>query len=114
MPIWAARTRTPPAASGIGSRLPQNSPASIHLREGAVCLCNKGGCRDYFKGEKKRKLKEAMFQGSANNQCLPKQYRVKKVNEILGIRYARVDANVSLPRALRCPLRAAGTPTLVR
>ena len=55
-----------------------------------------------------------MFQGSANNQCLPKQYRVKKFNEILGIRYARVDANVSLPRALRCPLRAAGTPTLVR
>ena len=30
-----------------------------------------------------------MFQGSANDPCLPKQYRVKKVNEIWG-RYARV------------------------
>ena len=62
--------------------------AGFDLREGAVCRCNKRGCQDYFRGEKKRKLKEAMFQGSANDPCLPKQYRVKKVNDIWGIRYA--------------------------
>ena len=32
VPIWAARTRTPPAASGIGSRLPQSSPDSMSAR----------------------------------------------------------------------------------
>ena len=82
----AAKTRKPTAACGFGSRLPQNSPALIYAS--AVCRCNKRGCQDYFSGEKKRKLKEAMFQGSANDPCLPKQYRVKKVNEIWGIRYA--------------------------
>eukprot|EP00964_Phaeocystis_antarctica_P090032 scaffold57523_cov33-Phaeocystis_antarctica.AAC.1 len=32
VPMRAAKTRKPPAASGIGSRLPQNSPASISAR----------------------------------------------------------------------------------
>ena len=107
--------KDPQTSGGQWSWLPPATElAGFDIREGAVRRCKKRGCQDYFKGEKKRKLKEAMFQGSANDPCLPKQYRVKKVNEILGIRYARVDANVSLPRALRCPLRAAGTPTLVR
>ena len=38
--------------------------------------CNKRGCQDYFRGEKKRKLREAMFQGNTNDPCLPKQYKV--------------------------------------
>ena len=32
VPMRAAKTRKPPAASGVGSRLPQNSPASIYAR----------------------------------------------------------------------------------
>ena len=71
--------------------------AGFDLREGAVCRCNKRGCQDYFSGEKKRKLKEAMLQGSANDQCLPKQYRVKKVKEIWGVRYAAEPKSASQP-----------------
>merc|ERR1712028_71098 len=33
--------------------------AGFDIREGAVPRCNKRGCQDYIKGEKKRKLKEA-------------------------------------------------------
>ena len=53
-----------------------------------VCRCNKRGCQNYFKREKKRMLKDAMFQGSMNDPCLPKQYKVKKVKEIWGVRCA--------------------------
>ena len=59
--------------------------AALDLREGAVCWCNKRGCREYFKGDKKRKLKD-MFQGSVNDPCLPKQYKVRKIKEIWGVR----------------------------
>ena len=41
-----------------------------------------------FRGEKKRKLAEVMFQGNTNDPCLPNQYEVKKVKEIWGVRYA--------------------------
>ena len=60
--------------------------AAFDIREGAVCWCNKRGCREYFKGDKKRKLKDSMFQGSVNDPCLPKQYKVKKIKEIWGVR----------------------------
>ena len=59
--------------------------AAFDIREGAVCWCNKRGCREYFKGDKKRKLKD-MFQGSVNDPCLPKQYKVRKIKEIWGVR----------------------------
>ena len=49
---------------------------------------NKRGCQDYFRGEKKRKLREVMFQGNTNDPCLPKQYKVKEIEEIWGLRYA--------------------------
>ena len=87
VPIRAAKTRKPPAASGHGSRLPLEL-AGLDLREDAVCRCNKRGCQDYFRGEKKRKLTDAMFQGNTNDPCLPKQYKVKKIKEIWGVRYA--------------------------
>ena len=60
--------------------------AAFDIREGAVCWCNKRGCREYFKGDKKRKLKDSMFQGSVNDPCLPKQYKVIKIHEIWGVR----------------------------
>ena len=37
---------------------------------------------------KARKLREAMFQGNTNDPCLPKQYKVKEIEEIWGLRYA--------------------------
>ena len=68
--------KDPGTSGGQWNWLPSRASelAGFDLRKGAVCWCNKRGCRDYFKGEKKRKLKEAMFQGSANDPCLPKQY----------------------------------------
>ena len=85
MPIRAAKTRTPTAA-GWNWLTSVSDLAAFDLREDAVCWCNKRGYRDYFKGEKKRKLKDATFQGSANGPCLPKQYKVKKIKEIWGVR----------------------------
>ena len=78
----------------------------------------KRGCHDYFRGEKKRKLREAMFQGNTNDPCLPKQYKVKKGKEIWDVRYAPFEpkpasyAPCSRPLAHRCPLQAAGTPEI--
>ena len=40
-------------------------------------------------GEEEEALTEAMFQGNTNDLCLPKQYKVKKIKEIWGIRCAR-------------------------
>ena len=111
--------KDPDTASGQWTWLPPATElAGLDLREDAVCRCNKRACQEYFRGEKKRMmLKEAMFQGSMNDPCLPKQYKVKKVKEIWGIRCARAfpepkPAPMSL--AHPCPLRAAGTPTSLR
>ena len=92
VPIRAAKTRKPPAASGHGSRLPLEL-AGLDLREDAVCRwrCNKRGCQDYFRGEKKRKLTDAMIQGNTNDPCLPKQYKVKKIKEIWGVSFVVVE-----------------------
>tara|TARA_B100000767_G_scaffold196601_1_gene183619 strand:+ start:187 stop:855 length:669 start_codon:yes stop_codon:yes gene_type:complete len=81
--------KAPDNASGQWTWLPPATElAGLDLREGAACRCNKRGCQAYFRGEKKRKLAEAMFQGNTNDPCLPKQYKVKKVKEIWGVRYA--------------------------
>ena len=70
--------KDPDTAGGQWNWLPPATElAGLDLREGAVCRCNKRGCQDYFRGEKKRKLTEAMFQGNTNDLCLPKQYKVK-------------------------------------
>ena len=110
--------KNPDTSGGQWNWLPPPTElAGLDLREDAVCRCNKRACQEYFRGEKRRKLKEAMFQGGTNDPCLPKQYKVKKVKEIWGIRCARAfpepkPAPMSL--AHPCPLRAAGTPTSVR
>ena len=70
---------------------PATELAGLDLREDAVCRCNKRGCQAYFRGEKKRKLAEVMFQGNTNDPCLPNQYKVKKVKEIWGVRCAPIE-----------------------
>ena len=83
--------KDPDTASGQWTSLPPATElAGLDLREGAACRCNKRGCQAYFRGEKKRKLAEVMFQGNTNDPCLPNQYKVKKVKEIWGVRYARL------------------------
>ena len=82
--------KNPDTSGGQWNWLPPPTElAGFDLREDAVCRCNKRACQEYFRGEKRRKLKEAMFQGGTNDPCLPKQYKVKKVKEIWGIKCAR-------------------------
>jgi hypothetical protein len=40
----------------------------LDLLENAVCWCNKRGCREFVHPEK-RKVREALLQGSANDPC---------------------------------------------
>ena len=81
--------KNPDTSGGQWNWLPPATElAGFDVREGAVCRCNKRGCQDYFRGEKKRKLREVMFQGNTNDPCLPKQYKVKEIEEIWGLRYA--------------------------
>ena len=84
--------KDPDTASGQWTCLPPATElAGLDLREGAACRCNKRGCQAYFRGEKKRKLAEVMFQGNTNDPCLPNQYKVKKVKEIWGVRCAPIE-----------------------
>ena len=66
--------KSPDTSGGQWNWLPPPTElAGFDLREDAVCRCNKRACQEYFRGEKRRKLKEAMFQGGTNDPCLPKQ-----------------------------------------
>jgi len=106
--------KNPDTSGGQWNWLPPATElAGFNVREGAVCRCNKRGCQDSFRGERKRKLREAMFQGNTNDSCLPKQYKVKEIEEIWGIRYAHVEPISRPPMLLTtvAPLCAAGTPT---
>ena len=92
----------------------------LDLREDAVCWCNKRGCRAYIKKvelEEREKLKEAMFRGSANDPCLPNEYKVKLIREIWGMRCTaarNVDSRPPTPLTHRYTHLAAGTSTLAR
>ena len=62
VPMRAAKTRKPPAASGVGSRLPQNSPASIYARvpfAGAKSVAARTTSRERRRGSSKRPCSRA-------------------------------------------------------
>ena len=82
----------PESAAGQWTWLPpaaELAQLECELLDGAVCFCAKVGCREAMgkvpTSRNKRKLKEIMLQGSANDPCLPKQYKVSKVKEIWGV-----------------------------
>ena len=83
----------PEASAGQWTLLPpaeELAQLECELLDGAVCFCAKVGCREAMgkvpTSRNKRKLKEIMLQGSANDPCLPKQYKVSKVKDIWGVR----------------------------
>jgi len=75
----------------------------------------KRGCHDYFREEKKRKLREAMFQGNTNDPYLltcrsSTMSRRSRRSGASGTRLLN-QSRPPMPLAHHCPLRAAGTAT---
>ena len=108
-PCAVVGCRDPTSSSGQWNWLPPEEELAaleVELVPGAVCFCQKVGCREAMgKRSRKRKLKEHMAGVGANDPCVPSQYQVKEIKEIWGVRYAPNAAEPPSRPYSPCPLR---------